>query len=55
MNDSDKQRFIDRIKCIAFREAKEAGAQFITRKWIANKLRRIEKWVQRNWNKSEDE
>jgi hypothetical protein len=36
-------------------EAKEARAQFITRKWIANKLRRSEKRVQRNSNKSEDE
>ncbi len=50
INDSDEQRLIDRIKCIAFKEAKESGAEFITRKWIADKLKRSEKWVQRNWN-----
>ena len=33
--DSEKQRVIDRIKCIAFREARDAGATFINRKWIA--------------------
>jgi hypothetical protein len=55
INDTDEQRFIDRIKCIAFREAKESGAEFITKKWIANKLKRSESWVKRNWNKSEDE
>ncbi len=42
INDTDEQRFIDRIKCIAFREAKESGAEFITKKWIANKLKRSE-------------
>ncbi len=50
INDSDEQRLISSIKCIAFKEAKESGAEFITRKWIADKLKRSEKWVQRNWN-----
>jgi hypothetical protein len=29
--DSEQQRLIDRIKCVAFREAIEAGAEFIDR------------------------
>jgi hypothetical protein len=35
--DSEQQRLIDRIKCVAFREAIEAGAEFIDRKWIARR------------------
>ncbi len=42
INDTDEQRFIDRTKCIAFREAQESGAEFIVKKWIANKLKRSE-------------
>ncbi len=38
--DNEQQRIIDRIKCIAFREAKDAGAEFINRKWISEKLGR---------------
>jgi hypothetical protein len=30
--DNEQQRVIDRIKCVAFREAIEAGAEFIHRK-----------------------
>jgi hypothetical protein len=53
INDSGEQRLIDRIKCIAFKDVKDSGAEFITRKWIAEKLKRSEKWVQCNWNKTE--
>ena len=30
----------------------EAGATFITRKWIATKLKRSERWVTENWRKN---
>jgi len=53
--DSENQRIIDRIKCIAFREASDAGATLITRKRIANKLHRSENWVRRHWNNSPEE
>ena len=53
--DNEKQRTIDRIKCIAFREARDAGATFINKKWIAQKLGRSERWVQDTWNKSSEE
>ncbi len=34
VEDAGNQRVIDRIKCIAFREMKNAGADFITKEWI---------------------
>ena len=34
--DTEQQRMIDRIKCIVFREAHDAGAIFINRQWIAD-------------------
>lgn len=53
--DSEKQRLIDRIKCISFREARDAGAAFINRNWIAQKLHRSVRWVTDTWNKTEEE
>lgn len=53
--DNEKQRTIDRIKCIAFREARDAGATFINKKWIAKNLGRSERWVQDTWNKRAEE
>jgi hypothetical protein len=53
--DSEHQRVIDRIKCIAFREARDAGAEFINRNWIANKVNRSVRWVAEWWQKSESE
>ena len=38
--DTEQDRMIDRIKCIDFREARDAGAIFINRQWIANKIHR---------------
>ncbi|CAF3222748.1 unnamed protein product [Rotaria sp. Silwood2] len=35
--DTEEQRIIDRIKCIVFREARDAGAPFTNRHWIAEK------------------
>ncbi len=53
--DSERQRVIDRLKCIAFREARDAGATFIDRNWIAERLHRSARWVTDNWKKTEDE
>ena len=50
--DTEQQRMIDRIKCITFREAHDAGAIFINRQWIANKTRRITRFVSQWWEKS---
>ncbi|CAF1372224.1 unnamed protein product [Adineta steineri] len=38
--DSEQQRIFDRIKCIAFREARDDSATFITRQWIVGKISR---------------
>lgn len=55
-NDSkDKLREFDRIKCIAFREAMEAGAVFITAEWIAKKIDRSVNFVSTWWKKSYEE
>src|SRR6185437_1898838 len=53
--DSEKECLIDRIKCISFREARDAGATFINRNWIASKLGRFDRWVTATWNKTADE
>ena len=55
IGDSEQQRQIDRIMCVAFRIARDAGATFINRNWIANKLRRSVDFVKDNWNKSPQE
>lgn len=54
IGDTDSQRFIDRIKANAWREAMENGASFINRKWISKKLHRSERWVTDNWKKGYD-
>lgn len=51
VGDSEEQRVVDRIRANAYREAMEAGATFINRKWIANKLHRSARWVTDNWKK----
>ena len=55
IGDSEKQRVMDRIMCISFRQAGDAGASFINRNWIAEKLGRTSRWVTDNWNKSPQE
>ncbi|CAG0890621.1 unnamed protein product, partial [Cyprideis torosa] len=47
--DSEKLRFVDRIRAITFREARDAGASFISRSWIANHIKRSETFVKKNW------
>ena len=52
--DSEQQRMIDRIRCIAFREARDAGATFINRQWVAEKVHRTTRFVTEWWEKSYD-
>lgn len=49
--DSEEIRYVDRIRAIAFREARDAGASFITRSWVAAKIKRSERFVSEHWNK----
>lgn len=51
VNDSEKVRYIDRIRANAYRESMEKVSAFINCKWIASKLERSERWVTDNWNK----
>ena len=44
-DDSEQQRMIDRIRCIAFREARDAGTTFINRQWVAEKVHRTTRFV----------
>ena len=53
--DNEEQRVIDRIKCIAFREARDAGATFINRQWISEKVHRSVRFVTDWWEKSYDQ
>jgi hypothetical protein len=53
--DNEEHRIIDRVKCIAFREARDAGAAFITRQWVAEKVHRSIRFVSQWWEKSYDE
>ncbi|CAF1283938.1 unnamed protein product [Rotaria sp. Silwood1] len=53
--DNEEQRMVDRIKCIAFREARDEGATFINRQWIAQKIHRTTRFVTEWWEKSYDE
>jgi len=53
--DTEEQRIIDRIKCIAFREARDAGATFINRHWVAKKVHRSVQFVTDWWEKPYDQ
>ena len=53
--DNDQERMIDRIKCIAFREARDAGATFINRQWVADKINRTTRFVTEWWERSYDQ
>jgi hypothetical protein len=53
--DWENEGMIDRIMCIAFRIARDAGATFINRKWIADRLHRHPNWVTDNWNKDPEQ
>ena len=53
--DNEEQRIIDRIKCIAFREARDADATFINRHCVAEKVHRSVQFVTDTWQKSYDQ
>ncbi|CAF4138404.1 unnamed protein product, partial [Rotaria sp. Silwood2] len=58
--DSEDERFVDRIRCVTYREIRDemierTGDSIITRHWISEKLRRRDNWVRRNWNKTIEE
>ncbi len=53
--DNDDVRIIDRAMAVAFRMARDEGADFIDRAWIAKKLKRSVQWVSKHWNKSPEE
>ena len=46
---------IDRIKCITIREARDAGATFINRQWIEEKIHCITRFVSDWQEKSYDQ
>ena len=50
--DTEQQRMIDRIKCITFREAHDAGAIFINKQWIVDKIHRTTRFASEWWEKS---
>ena len=50
--DSVQARLVDRIQACVFFKAKEAGASFITKAWVAKQLKRSEDWVQKHWRKN---
>ena len=53
--DTEEQRIIDRIRCIAFREAQDAGATFINRNWISEKIHRSVRFITDWWQKPYDQ
>jgi len=55
INDTEEQRIIDRIRAITYKELKNEGVEFITKKWVCEKLKRSRTWVTDNWNKSLEE
>ena len=60
LHDTEEQRFVDRIRCLTYREIRDemiarTGDSFISRQWISEKLRRSEGWVRRAWNKTVEE
>ena len=42
---NEEVRHVDRIRAITFREARDAGAEFITRRWVAYRIRRSEQFA----------
>ncbi|CAF2852841.1 unnamed protein product [Rotaria sp. Silwood2] len=53
--DTEQQRIIDRSGCIAFLEARDAGASFINGEWIEKKIYRTTRFVTEWWEKSYDQ
>lgn len=55
IGDTEERRQVHRIMSVAFRIARDAGATFINRNWIAKKLGRSVEFVKDNWNKDPHE
>ncbi|CAF1296294.1 unnamed protein product [Rotaria sp. Silwood1] len=53
--DTEEQRIIDRINCIAFREARDADATFINRHWVAKNVHRSVQFVTDWWENPYDQ
>ncbi|CAF4549271.1 unnamed protein product, partial [Rotaria sp. Silwood2] len=53
--ETEQQIMFDRIKCIAFREARDDGATFINRQWMAEKIHRSTRFVAEWWERSYDD
>lgn len=51
MADSEERRYVDRIRAISFKQSKDNGADFITRRWVAEFIGRSEQFVKENWNR----
>lgn len=51
-NDTESNRWVQRIMAITFRIAKDLSPQTITRKWVARYLNRSEEFVKNNWLKN---
>ena len=52
LHDTEEQRFVDRIRCLTYREIRDemiprTRDSFINRQWISEKLHRSEDWVRR--------
>jgi len=48
--DSEDLRLVDRIRVMTFKEARDAGASFITQSWVANRVKRSIRFVKEHWN-----
>ena len=60
LHDTEEQRFVDRIRCLTYREIRDEMIArtrdlFINRQWISEKPHRSEDWVRRTWNKTVEE
>ena len=51
-DDSESLLFLDRILAIGFCIAKDVSPETVSRAWMAKYLKRTEKFVQLNWNRS---
>ena len=50
VGDSERTRFVDRIRVITFREIRDLGVDWISRSWVADHVKRSVSFVKRNWN-----
>ncbi len=55
IDDTENQRVIYQTKCIAFRETKDAGADFNTKEWIGKKHKKGKTFAQEWWQKPKED